>query len=108
MARFAGQVGFVKYDETAPGVYEEVIDERFFIGDVLRGQRNLRPDDNNIHGRLNVNNSISIIADNRAIEEMFSIRYVVWMGNRFIVTNVEIRYPRVILTIGGVYNGPSS
>lgn len=108
MARFAGSVGFVKYEETSPGVYEENIDERFFIGDVLRGQRNLRSDEDNVHGRLNVNNSISIIADNSAIQDMFNIRYVVWMGYRFVVTNVEIRYPRVILTVGGIYNGPSN
>lgn len=107
MARFAGSVGFVTYEETSPGVYEEKIDERFFIGDVLRGQRNLRSDEDNVHGRLNVNNSISIIADNDAIRDMFNIRYVVWMGYRFIVTNVEIRYPRVILTVGGIYNGPT-
>lgn len=52
-------------------------------------------------------NSISIVADKYANEHFFLIRYVMWEGVRWTVTNVEVRAPRLLLSIGSVYNGPT-
>lgn len=107
MARFSGLIGYAVQVEKVPGVWDDQITEHPYRGDVLRSQRSLQNDTENLHHRLNVNNSISIIGDPFAYENFFAIKYIKWMGSRWTVTNVEVRRPRLILTIGGLYNGPT-
>lgn len=106
MAKFYGVVGYSETKETSVDVWSEDITERTYTGDVLK---NTRRWDNGEHlnDNLNVNNSISIVADAYAYQHFFAIRYVVWMGAKWKVTNVEVQSPRLILTIGGVYNEQS-
>jgi hypothetical protein len=105
MARFYGKVGYIETKETAPGVFsEEIITDRYYRGDVLKNTSR-REAGNNLNDDLTLNNMFSIVADAFAYANYSSIRYVEWMGSLWKVTNVEIQRPRLILTIGGVYNG---
>jgi hypothetical protein len=105
MARFFGKVGYGTSVETKPGIWEDVIVEMEYFGDVQRNIRQLREGER-INGDLSVNNSISIVADAYANANFFAIRYVEWTGTLWTVSDVEVRSPRLILTLGGVYNGP--
>jgi hypothetical protein len=58
-----------------------------------------------INDNLALNNQLSIIADSFAINNLGNMRYVTWMGAKWNITNVEILRPRLLLTIGSVYNG---
>ena len=107
MAKFYGPVGFAETIETRKGVWEEQITERNHYGDLLTNIRRLE-NDQSIHNDVVLNNKISIVADPYAHQHFFAIRYVGWMGTRWKVTNVEVQSPRLILTIGGVYNGPTT
>lgn len=104
MAKFAGKVGFVSTVAVSDGVHEEITVERPYFGDVLRNNRKLE-DGVGRNDDLNINNSISIVADAYANMHFFAIRYVEWMGARWKVTNVEVQRPRLLLTLGGVFNG---
>lgn len=104
MGKFFGAIGYAETKETALGVSEEIITERNYKGDVIRNARRLENGEH-LNDNVNVNNSISIVADGFAYQNIFSIRYVTWMGARWKVTNVEVQRPRLILTIGGVFNG---
>ena len=106
MAKFYGPIGYAETKETSPGVFREIIAERNYAGDVLRNARRLESGET-INDDISVNNSLSIVADPYAYQHFFAIRYVRWMGAPWRVTNVEVRSPRLILTIGGVYNGPT-
>jgi hypothetical protein len=108
MARFHGAVGYSDLIETPPGsgVWVDTITEFSYMGDVIRNTRSLEPRDS-LNDDLTVGNSISILADQQAIDHFFKIRYVWWMGVRWIVTQVEVQTPRLILRLGGVYNGPT-
>ena len=106
MAKFYGAVGYVEIVRNAPGVCEERITERNYRGDVIKNVRRWENGEY-LHDELTVNNTISIIADAYANLHFFAIRYVNWMGSRWKVTNVEVQRPRLILTIGGIYNGPT-
>lgn len=107
MARFYGEVGFAQVNvETAPGVWEDVVIERKYFGDVLRNSRRLDGGDQ-VNNDISVGNSISIVADDDAFGHFFNMRYVMWMGTRWIVSDVEVQSPRLILKLGGVYNGPT-
>ena len=106
MAKFYGQVGFAETVETRPGIWKEVITERNHYGDVLPNIRRLESGQS-INDDVTVNNKISIMADPYAYQHFFAMRYVRWMGTLWKVTNVEVQSPRLMLTIGGVYNGPT-
>lgn len=107
MARFFGKVGFGVPQETAPGVYSDVVTEFSFYGDVVRDARRLSEADK-LNKDLSTSNSISIIADAWAHENYFAIRFVEWGGVAWTVTEVEVEFPRLILRLGEVYNGPRS
>jgi hypothetical protein len=104
MAKFYGEIGYGESVETAPGVWEDVIVEYKYYGDVLRNTRQLNTGEN-LNDDISVSNSISIVADAYANEHFFAIRYIKWMGTLWKITNVEVKSPRLILTVGGVYNG---
>lgn len=106
MAKFYGVIGYGHAIETAPGVVKDVITEYQYAGDVVRNTRQLQNGDK-VNDDISVTNSISIVADAYASENFFAIRYVEWAGARWLVTNVETRRPRLILHLGGVYNGPT-
>lgn len=103
MGKFYGSIGYGEMHETKPGIWEKEITERTYFGDVI--QFNLRTESSrNLNDDLNINNKISIVADPFAYENFHMILYVLWMGIKWKVTNVEVQHPRLILTIGGVYN----
>lgn len=111
MARFSGTVGFIRTVETDPdehpSVYNEIITERRYYGDVLSNSR--RWDQNgNLNDNLVINNRISIVADKFATENIGAMRCVRWHGDTWKITNVEIQYPRIIITIGGLYHEPET
>lgn len=107
MAKFYGKIGFGESVERAPGVYVDQIVSRNYYGDVIRNTRTLREGEK-VNFDLSVGNSISIVADAYANEHFFAIRYVSWSGALWTVTSVEVKSPRLILQLGGVYNGPTS
>jgi len=112
MARFHGTVGFVKtveYDPiNHPSVWREETSERTYYGDVMRNNRRWDQNGNGTNDNLVINNIISIVADSYANENMGAMKYVRWRGDLWTITNIEIQRPRLILTIGGLYNGPVS
>lgn len=104
MARFCGAVGYAETSETSPGLYTETITERTYRGDITRNSRRLDTGES-INDDISVTNTISIVADAYAYQNFFAIRYVNWMGANWKVTTVEVQRPRLILSLGGVYNG---
>lgn len=106
MAKFYGKVGYGSSVETRPGVWEDVITELPYFGDVIRNTRRLDGGDQ-VLPDISVQNSISIVADAYANNHFFAMKYVQWMGTLWVVSNVEVQFPRLILRLGGVYNGPT-
>lgn len=103
MAKFYGEIGFAKQTVSAGVVKEEIVRKKYF-GDLVRNIRQLQSSEN-LNDNINVSNQISIVADPYATENFHAMRYVEFMGAKWKVTNVEVQYPRLILTLGGVYNG---
>lgn len=106
MARFFGEVGYGDTVETPidSGVYQDIITEVGYYGDVIRNTRKLESGES-LNDDITVGNSISIVADDYAIEHFFKIKYVKWAGTLWTVTSVEVRSPRLIMSLGSVYNG---
>lgn len=104
MAKFYGEVGYGVDVETAPGVYETNIEKRNYYGDVIRNTNRWEKGEG-LNDDLKITNRISIVADAYAYEHASAIRYVIWMGVKWKVSELDIQPPRIILSIGGVYNG---
>ncbi len=104
MAKFYGSIGYAVTEETTPGVWEEKITERMYYGDLIRNTKKLQSTDQ-LNDNINIANEISILADPFAYDNFHSMKYVSFMGAKWKITSVEVQYPRLILTIGGVYNG---
>lgn len=104
MSKWFGKIGYAVTGETEPGVWEDTIVVRDYYGD-LTSDRRKRQSSGNINDDINLANVISIIADPFAIENCSHMVYAEIMGAKWKITEVEVQYPRLILTIGGVYNG---
>lgn len=102
MAKFYGPVGYADTVETRPGIWEEQITERMYSGELLRNTRRLQGAES-LNDNINIANEISIIADPYAYQNFHRMRYIGYMGAKWKISNVEVQYPRLILTIGGVY-----
>jgi hypothetical protein len=105
MARFYGKVGFGQTQDMGAGVHELVVEYRMYSGDVIRNSRDIE-DAQKVNDNIRVTNTISIVSDEHANEHFFAIRYVEWAGALWEVTSVETQSPRLLLRLGGVYNGP--
>ena len=103
MAKVYVKVGYADTVETAPGVLEEQITERDYYGELLRNSRRLQTA-SQVNDDINILNEISILSDPYAIQNFHSIRYVEFMGTKWKAPTVEVQYPRLILSLGGVYN----
>lgn len=104
MAKFFGNIGFAETVETAPGVWTEQITKRQYFGDLIQNTRMLQTADQ-VNDNINISNKISILSDPYAIANFHSIRYVEFMGAAWKVSSVDVQYPRLVLSLGGVYNG---
>ena len=104
MNRFYGAVGYAETVETSPGVHVERIIERNYSGDVIKNVRRLESS-GGVNDDINISNNISIIADAYAHENFLQMRYAEFMGVKWKITSVEPQRPRLILILGGVYNG---
>ena len=109
MAKFHGNVGYgiSVEDPVDSGVFVDTIVEKPYFGDVIRNTRRLDPASDTVNLDISVGNSISILANEYAFEHWHLIKYVQWEGHLWTVTSVEVQRPRLILSIGKVYNGPT-
>lgn len=103
MAKFHGVIGYAENVETKPGVWTPKITERHYAGDLTRISRRLQSSDQ-LNDNISLGHEISIIADPYAELHYSAMRYVELMGVKWKIASVEIRHPRLILTVGGLYN----
>lgn len=103
MAKYHGKIGFGQTSEIKPGVWKDTIIEKNYYGDILQNiVRNDRSQQ--VNDDLNISNRFSIISDPFATQNFYSIKYLEYLGVKWKVTSVDLQYPRLILSVGGVWN----
>jgi len=105
MARYFGKVGYGENVDQGNGVWKLVITERSYYGDVTRNYRRSQEEEK-VNDNLRTSTQLSIVSDTYANDHFSAIRYAEWKGVRWKVTSVSEAHPRLILELGGVYNGP--
>lgn len=104
MSKWFGKIGYAITGETEPGVWEDTIVTRDYYGDLI-SDKYRRQSSGNVNDDINLTSVISIIADPFAYENCSHMAYAEIMGARWKITDIDIKPPRLNLTIGGVYNG---
>ena len=104
MAKYFGSVGYAEDEEVSPGIVKERIVTREYYGDIIRNNRRLENSDQ-INDDIKITNQISIVSDPYAIDNFWKIRYATFMGQKWKVKTVEVEFPRLLLTLGELYNG---
>ena len=99
MAKYYGKIGFATTveDPVNSGIWKEKITARPYSGDVLNNTRRIELADNV--------NRISIVTDPYAKLNFHSMRYAEYLGSKWRISSVEVSFPRLILNLGGLYNG---
>lgn len=107
MPKYYGSIGYAIMEKTAPGRVSPIIVERQYYGDVTR---NRKQNENGewLNDNINISNEISIVADAFAYDNFHRIQYITYMGAKWKVKSVEVQRPRLLLSIGGVYNEQST
>lgn len=103
MAKWFGVIGFAETVEVSPGVWKEQITERNYYGEMYRNTRRLQSTDK-VNDDININNELSIISDPYAVQNFHAMRYADLLGTKWKISNVDVQYPRLILTMGGLYS----
>jgi hypothetical protein len=106
MAKFNGPIGYVQTSETSPGIWTPTVTERTYYGDVVKDFH--RYDNKNMNETLGLSNMISIVADPFAYGNTQNMRYIKFQGSYWEIKSINIQRPRILLTIGGVYNGDTA
>lgn len=104
MPRFYGVIGYEETTRVRKGAWLPSIVERKYYGDLIRNISQPQQSTESENDDLRLSNEISIMADAYAYENFSKIRYVEYMKQKWRVTKVEVRRPRLILSIGGIYN----
>lgn len=105
--KWHGAIGYAETKETRPGIWEDSVTEKQYCGDVIRNSRRLQSSDK-LNDDIVVNNEISIVSDPFLNQNFHKIKYIEFMGTKWTVSNVDVQYPRLLLTLGSVYNGPTA
>ncbi len=106
MAKFFGEIGFATQVEASPGIWEDKIIEKQYYGDITRESRRFSASEQ-VLDNINLSNQVSIIADGYVTDNIQNLRYVRWLGGLWKISYVELKFPRLVLELTGVYNGPT-
>ena len=106
MSKFFGEIGFATQVETSPGIWEDKIIEKQYYGDITRESRRFSTSEQ-VLDNINLSNQVSIIADGYVTDNIQNLRYVRWLGGLWKISYVELKFPRLVLEMTGVYNGPT-
>lgn len=102
--KWYGKIGYREVVQTEPGIWEEKIVEKEKKGNLIRVKRSLQSS-GQVNDNVRIVDVISIVADPYASLNMYNMLYVTVNGAKWKVADVTIAsYPRMELTMGGLYN----
>lgn len=103
MGKYFGAIGYAVTKETRPGVWTNNITEREVYGDVIRNTKRTENSEK-ANEDISVSVQISFLADPYALQNFHLIKYAKYLGVSWKVTIVDEAFPRLILTLGGLYH----
>lgn len=105
--KFYGKIGFGETVEKSDGIWVDTIIEKDYYGDILKNVKRSE-DAAKVNDDISLSNQLSIVSDPYLTNHFHAIKYVTMFGTNWKVTSVEVQFPRLLLTLGGVYNGQTA
>ena len=105
--KFYGKIGFGETVEKDDGIWVDTIIEKDYYGDILKNVKRSE-DAAKVNDDISISNQLSIVSDPYLTSHFHAIKYVTMFGTNWKVTSVEVQFPRLLLTLGGVYNGQTA
>lgn len=105
MNKWHGIIGYVEDVEDEPGIWVQKATEKRYFGDILKNSSRWSASNNSLNDNRIVDSQISIVADPYAFQHFSSIKYVEFMGAVWEVSSIKPEYPRLIISMGGLWNG---
>ena len=107
-SRWHGKIGFGVTKEIGKGIWKPTIEEHEYYGNIISVRKTAESQPYSTNDALRINSKISIIDDGFISVNCATIRYVEFMGALWKVAEVTPEYPRLVLTLGGVYESNSN
>ena len=104
MAKYAGLVGYVTQEEKVPGVWSPVENPKRMRGDLIR-QSSSSQNGDKINDDITLNHRVSLVGDAYAFGNYYNIGWIEIDGMKWEVASVEVQRPRLIVGLGGLWNG---
>lgn len=104
MTKYAGLVGYVTQEEKVPGVWSSIPDSKLMKGDFIR-QSSSSQNDDKVNSDITLNHRVSLIGDAYAFGNYYNIKWIEIDGTKWEVPSVEVQRPRIIVSVGGLWNG---
>lgn len=100
--RYYGRIGFAVSTETSPGVMENKMVYKPYYGDVLYSLGYWQ--NKEINDDIKMQNRISVICDDYIQDNLGYAKIIEFDNHFWKIQSFTLEYPRVIITIGGLYN----
>lgn len=107
MNKWHGIVGYITNTEVEPGDWRPTVTETAYFGEVLEYTSRWNST-NSANDNTDITARISIVADPYAYQNFSKIKFAEFMDAMWEVKSVSPKYPRLVLALGGVYNGERS
>ena len=104
MSKCSGKIGYAMVQETEPGIWDEIIVEKRYTGDLTRNTYKYSQNNESTNDNITLNNNISILANKFINENLGIMRYITYMNHKWKISSIEIVPPRIIITLGDMYN----
>lgn len=100
--KWFGEIGYFEETENVDGVTTNTFQTQQYYGDIIKNYKT-NTDAGTVNEDFDVNNRISVVADPYLIGHFHRIAWITFMDVKFKVHSVELQYPRLIVSLGGVY-----
>jgi hypothetical protein len=109
MARFTGLVGYVTQEESVPGVWSQSETPKMMKGDIIRqsitnGKGDRVADSGKVNDDVSLGHRVSLIGDAYAFANCFNMKWVQINGIKWSISSIEMQRPRIIVSLGGMWN----
>lgn len=105
MNKWYGIVGYVEDVETEPGIWTQKVTEKNYYGDIVKNTSRWTQSTTGLNDNTTVDSQIRILADPFAKQHFSSIKFVEFMGAVWEVSSITPEYPRIVVSMGGLWNG---
>lgn len=109
MSKWCGKIGLAicaeEDPENNPGVWTDIIKEVPAKGEIIKTSYRYQSNTDSTNDDISLNMSLSIISNTYLTNNFQSIKYITYKNGVWSVTGVSLENRRLILSIGGIYNG---